>query len=141
MSKVNINDRIAVFRVRANMSMALEAFAMAVWSEAKQNHTFKNHTFELEKSIRIDREDLPEKVIYRIMAGIGFSGGVSPVGGITWGSKRAGAGGSNKAYYALYVELGTRRNAAYPYLRPALFNKQQEFLPTIRQMMKNMFNR
>lgn len=136
MSDVRINDTAAVARARRNLSFALESFAMEVWSEAKRNHAFTNRTGELEKSIRVERVDEPTKVIYKVLAGVGFSAGPSSVGGAIG---RAGSGGSSKAYYALYVEMGTKRNRAYPFLRPALFNKQQQFIPLISRILQDLY--
>jgi HK97 gp10 family phage protein len=131
-------DEMAAMRLaRVNLALALEAFAMEIWSDAKQNHIFRNRTGELEKSIRVEKLDdglVSNKLHYQVQAGVGYSAGVSGPGG------RAGSGGSSEAFYALYVELGTKRMRSRPFLRPALYRQSQRFLPMISRVMRDQFN-
>ena len=106
--------REASSKAEQYIAMAVEAAAVKVWSHAKIKHPFQNQTYELEKSIRIEKTDIDGGVVYEVLAGVGESAGIRRMegGGV-------GAGGSKVAYYALYVELGTRKMAARPFLRPA----------------------
>lgn len=38
------------------------------------------------------------------------------------------AGGEKGRYYGFYIETGTRRQAAHPYLRPAVFDNRREIV-------------
>ena len=46
------------------------------------------------------------------------------------------ASGRGNAYYAIYVELGTRRMAARPFLRPAVIAQRAK----VRRLMRKMIN-
>ena len=105
-------------KLKVEMDLFVEAMAMEVWSEAKQNHIFQNRTGALERSIRVDKGPVSSKEVeYRVLMGVGSSF-----------SKYAGRAGGSRAkpgdnpYYALYVELGTRNMPPYPALRPALLS-------------------
>ena len=113
-----------------NLALATEAVAVDVWREAKLNHAFNNQTGELEKSIRIRKEKVDRKIVhYSVRAGIGKSKGIR--------NGSVGASGSTKAYYALWVELGTRKwPKGKPYLRPALEKHKKTFLRTIKKIYK-----
>lgn len=92
-------------------SLLMESVAVHTWSIAKKSHSFTNRTGELEKSIRIEKKDLGNGLAkFSVLAGVGHS---------TGGTNGIGAGGSDTAYYPHYVELGTSKMAAKPFLRPA----------------------
>ena len=115
--------------LQENLALAVEAVAVEIWSEAKLNHTFNNQSGELEKSIRIKKEKVNNKLVhYSVRAGVGNSKGIRE------GS--VGAGGSTQAYYAIYVELGTVKMQAKPFLRPALSKYQKTFVDTIKKIYK-----
>jgi len=115
--------------LQENLALAVEAVAADIWSEAKLYHTFNNQTGELEKSIRIKKEKVDNKLVhYSVRAGVGKSGGV--------GTRNIGEGGSTQAYYAIYVELGTVKMQAKPFLRPALKKYEKTFIKTIKKIYK-----
>ena len=100
-----------------NAGLLVESIALRIWDHAKRRHTFRNRTGELEKSIRVSKlptgRSFGSKVIrYRVAMGVGKSIGIGP--------NRPGYGESSKAYYALFVELGTVKMAPRPTLRPAM---------------------
>jgi len=110
-----------------NLALATEAVAVEIWSHAKQYHTFKNRTGELEKSIRIRKEKVNREIVhYSVRAGIGESSGIR--------NGSIGASGSSKAFYAVYLELGTVKMTARPYLRPALEKFKNRYLSTIKKI-------
>ena len=45
-------------------------------------------------------------------------------------------GPSNRAYYGRFLELGTSKMAAHPFLRPAFESKSQEALDIFRREMR-----
>jgi HK97 gp10 family phage protein len=85
--------------VEAHIPLALERVAANVAADAQANHTFTNRTGRLERSI------LPSKARGSLRGGYT----VEVVGARPYGS---------------FVEDGTVRNRAYPYLRPA-FDRQE----------------
>ena len=116
--------------VMENLALATEAVALLVWSDAKRFHPWKNITGELEKSIRIRKEKVDKTLVhYSVRAGVGKSKGIR--GG------SVGAGGSDKAYYAIYLELGTKKMpGGYPFLRPALEKYAKKFASTVKKIFK-----
>ena len=124
-----------------NYSWALEGLAVNIWSAARSGHsgssndlsneTFTSRTGELEKSISIHKQSsyVTGSVSYSIRAGVGFSDGIR--------AGSVGAGGSALAFYALYVELGTVKMPAYPFLRPAFNKYRKSAVATIRRIMRS----
>ena len=104
-------------KLKVEIDLFTEAVAMEVWSEAKKHHVYENQSGALERSTRVEKGPVSKnEVEYRVLMGVGGSSF----------SKYAGRAGGSRAkpgdnpYYALYVELGTRRMPPYPALRPAL---------------------
>jgi hypothetical protein len=103
------------------LGSATESFLVKVFGYARQICPYD--TGELQGSIRIEvLEKRGDEFRYAVSAGIGWSDGLRGMG---VGS--VGQGGSNKAFYAIYQELGFKHYASgkfiiNPYLRPA-FNK------------------
>lgn len=106
MAKVSVNISQAVNYTREEMSLIIESFAYHVMEDAKRNHTFINRSGELESSIRVEKTKASRKdfVEYRVVAG------------------------SEVAYYAFYVEAGTIKMTAKPFLRPALERMKAKYL-------------
>jgi HK97 gp10 family phage protein len=133
-------------RAWVGLSLALEAFAVNVWSYARL--VVPKDTWSLRNSIRIERYEGATKawVRYQILAGsgdIGNSGFRSIArggGGVGVGYTRATKGRTwRDPYYALYVELGTRRMAAKPYMRPAFNKYKYKLKATARKIMNRSF--
>ena len=92
---MNIPRAVGLMMVEAGL--LVESIAMTVWSDAKQNHSFKNRTGSLEDSIRYEKVEQTNKMVkWRVLAG------------------------NEDVDYAIHVELGTRKMQALPFLRPAL---------------------
>ena len=150
-------------RAEIGVSLALESFAVNVWSEARRICPID--TGSLRNSIRIEKLSsggVKKYVAYRIVAGMekggSFSGsGIrSSIGGSSRGvgvgikkgitNVRKGGGlnlqgiGKGSSWrvpsYALYVELGTSRMAAQPFLRPSFNKFRYRFKKTIRKYMR-----
>jgi len=119
------------------ISMVIEAGAIEIWADAKKNHKFRNQTGELEKSIRIEKEKIedPRIVRYHVKAGLGESSGVRGME-----TSGVGAGGSDKAYYAVYVELGTTKMPAYPFLRPAMERHRMDIVRNAKALFDRFKN-
>jgi HK97 gp10 family phage protein len=119
------------------ISMVVEAGSMMIWSDAKRYHKFRNRTGELERSIRIEKIDAgtPGVVRYEVKAGIGASTGIRGME-----SSGVGAGGSTKASYALYVELGTVLAPAYPFLRPAMEKNRMKIINSAKKIFARFNN-
>jgi HK97 gp10 family phage protein len=105
MANVSININRAVKFTATEASLILESFAHHVAEDARTNHTFVNRSGELENSIKVEKTGTSTEgfVEYRVVAG-----------GVV-------------AYYAVYVELGTIRMSAKPFLRPALERQKARF--------------
>ena len=65
----------------------------------------------------------------RLAAEIDFDIEVGARGNVIEG--RVGVKRKGKAFYARFVEFGTRRMAAQPFLRPAVFNNAREIVRII----------
>ena len=161
-AQVKWNERKTNEKFLQFISMIVESGAIAIWSDAKKNHKFRNRSGELEKSIRIEKIETgnPGVVRYEVKAGVGSSPGIrgnlaiggGPSIGSSMGERGSrggilssnvggvGAGGSDKAYYALYVELGTVKMPAYPYMRPALERNRMKILNSAKKIFAQFKN-
>jgi len=111
----------------------MEGISFEAWSDARQNHTFKNRKGHLEASIRVEKKsESGGWVKYRLAAGVG---GVRPKGGWTpYPQGRPGGVRQNTSkgvkynpkipYYAIFIELGTRKIAAMPFLLPSVLARR-----------------
>lgn len=81
-------------KVEAASKLAIDQTTSDAVNHAKQNHPWKNVTGTLEGSLQMRQAEVD---------------GMRVVG--TWGSFTV--------QYAIFLELGTSRMPAYPYLRPA----------------------
>lgn len=123
---------------------AIRAGAAGIAKDAKKN--VPENMGILKKSIGLTRRKFRSKSL------IGFS--VSPRKDVlvkefikagrvkTWSvSKRTGFRSSNFDNYGGYVEHGTSKNAAYPYLRPAYENMGPESIRLARKYMAKRINK
>lgn len=101
--------------VEQGLPFALADGGELVASEAKQNHPYQNRTGKLESRTRLKS---------------------------VRGSLRAGytveVVGDTK--YGAFVEFGTSRSAAYPFLRPAWYRRQSEVARIVEDAMAFMAN-
>lgn len=160
------NDRAegALWR---SISLGMESIALSAWRHARNRHVFKNQTGELERSIRIEKRSLGniggsrEFCVYRLVAGTGRptagyemfgEGRPGGMGTTARGRKVSGPGtrpargkayryrkrsGAGNAYYAVFVELGTRKMRARPFLRPAVISQRAK----VRRLMQEISSR
>ncbi len=131
------------------ISLGMEAFAINVWSYAKR--IVPVDTGSLRGSIRIMKYGSISNpwTRYQILAGggnIGDSGfrnigrggggvGVGSVTDITKGMKW------RNPYYALYIELGTVRMRAQPFMRPAFNKHKYKLKALVRKVGRQKFTR
>jgi HK97 gp10 family phage protein len=59
---------------------------------------------------------------------------------VSTADKRVAVSVGSNLDYALFVEYGTRRSKAQPYLRPAAETKQPETSSTIKEILRRPFN-
>src|SRR3990170_3743568 len=95
-----------VVRVAINTTMG------ACVAYAKANHSFINRTGTLERSIRIVQEAR------------------------TRAARSLGVWGSAQVVYALFIEFGTFRINALPFLRPSAQVNYPKLAPTIKRLAK-----
>lgn len=130
-----------------SISLGIEAFAVNCWSYAKQ--IVPVDTGSLRSSIRIVRwEGTRGKtwVRYQVLAGAGdiTESGFRSIGrgggGVGVGTMSAEKGRNwRNPYYALYVELGTRRMQAQPFMRPAFNKYKYKLRAMVRKITKEEF--
>lgn len=106
MAQVSVDINKAIKFTRNEVALILESFANHVMEDARLNHTFINRSGELEGSIRVEKTGTSREgfVEYKVVAG------------------------NAVVYYAVYVELGTVKMSAKPFLRPALERQKARFL-------------
>lgn len=137
--------QIVSMRTMAALSHAVESLAVNIWSDAKRICPVR--TGRLRNSIRIVKGagSKPGWVRYSVIAGRGGkSSGVRLLG------RTAGAGNyefTNRitgtaeqrpdAYYAIYVELGTRYMTAKPFMRPAFNKHRYKFRAAVRRALRS----
>lgn len=144
--KIKINRAGVNRAAMIGISLALESFAVNVWSTARK--ICPVDTGSLRNSIRVERSSGLNRnyTMYRIKAGAGEveGSGMKTIGGSNTGvgvgiQKGIGKGKYRNPTYALFVELGTVKMAAQPFMRPA-FNKHKNSLrSTIRRFIKVRF--
>ena len=141
------------------LSLAAESFAVNCWSYAKK--IVPVDTGSLKRSIRIMKyssDSVSQNwVRYQVLAGSGeASGGIRSIGRggggvgasglpysrrtkkMWWGVKRFKTYFKTRdPYYAIYVELGTRRMKAKPYMRPAFNANKYKFKRAVRQILRS----
>ena len=128
------------------LSLAMESFAVNIWSTAKQ--IVPVDTGSLKSSIRILKFKGMNRnyVMYRVLAGAGsFKGsGIRTIGrmgtGVGVATTQTVKGRSwRNPYYALYVELGTVRAKAQPFMRPAFNKHRYKFKAVVRRLLNQRF--
>ena len=129
-------------------SLAMEALAVNIWSTAKR--MVPVDTGSLRSSIRIEKHKGRNKnyVLYRVLAGAGkFEGsGLRTIGrgktgvGVATQQTLKGRNWRNP-FYALYVELGTVRTRAQPFMRPAFNKHKYRFKSQIRAILNQGLKR
>jgi len=143
-NKLIWRGRTLTRKAEIGVSLALESFATNVWAEARR--IVPVDTGSLRNSIRIEKYEKKNYTTYRIVAGMekggsfGNSGMRSSIGrsssGVGVGISKAKKGKSwRRPFYALYVELGTSKMAAQPFMRPAFNKFRYRFKRTIRKYM------
>jgi HK97 gp10 family phage protein len=141
--KLIFNRKEVSRRAQVGISLALEAFAVNVWSTARKGCPIK--TGSLRNSIRIEKSAGMNinYVFYRVVAGAGdFEGsGMRMVGaarsGVGVGIQKGIRGGKwRRPFYALYVELGTSRMAARPFMRNAFNRHKNGLRQAVRRFMR-----
>lgn len=100
-------------RAEVASRVAIDATMAACVRDAKQTHTFVNRTGTLQNSIRI--------VDFAARHGLNIQG--------RWGSQAVA--------YAIYIELGTSRMAAQPYLRPAADRHYPDLSRLVREAFRS----
>jgi len=135
-------------KAEIGVSLALESFATNIWSEARR--IVPKDTHSLKNSIRIEKLRSGKGrgyVAYRIVAGLEDGGSFAGSGirssiggsssGVGVGIASATKGKSwRQPSYALYVELGTSKMAAQPFMRPSFNKHRYRFKKTVRRLMK-----
>ena len=126
----------------AQAAMGMEGVMMEAWSDARQNHSFLNQTGQLEGSIRIEKKKLFKGwVAYRLAAGVGglntSDGGWTPYsqgrpGGVRLNTVKGQQYKDKAAFYAVFVELGTRNMAARSFLLQPIISRKQDFDKVMR---------
>ena len=117
----------AIARIKVETTLIQEAIAVKTWKEARE--LVPVDTWSLHESIGIDKIKLPNGYYQlRVQAGMAESPGIH------YSGRSVGAGIGGIAYYALYVELGTVKMMAQPFLRPALM-AQMGKLPGGRKLV------
>ena len=94
---------------KTRLSEALKYCGELVVNYAKQNHTFQNRTGNLEKSIHREAHEVAKVLEEWVIAGMP---------------------------YASFVEFGTSRMAAKPYLIPALEAHKEEIIKVLKEALK-----
>jgi HK97 gp10 family phage protein len=124
------------------LSLAMESLAVNIWSTAKR--IVPVDTGSLKSSIRIKKYKGRNKnyILYRVMAGAGTGAGsgMRTIGragaGVGVGTQQTLKGKSwRQPFYALYVELGTVRMKAQPFMRPAFNKHKYKFKSTVRRIL------
>lgn len=130
-----------------SISLGIEAFAVNCWSYAK--NIVPVDTGSLRSSIRIvkhqSNSDIPW-VRYQVIAGAGKieESGFRSIGrgggGVGVGTRQTLKGRNwRNPYYALYVELGTRRTRAQPFMRPAFNKYKYKLRALVRKVSREEF--
>ncbi|NLH60632.1 MAG: hypothetical protein GX452_04435 [Ignavibacteriales bacterium] len=94
---------------KTKLSNALQYCGELVVNYAKQNHTFKNRTTNLEKSIHEEAHEIAGVLEEWVIAGMP---------------------------YASFVEFGTSRMAAKPFLVPALEANKDTIIRILSEVLK-----
>lgn len=94
---------------KTKLSNALQYCGELVANYAKQNHTFKNRTTNLEKSIHEEAHEIAGVLEEWVIAGMP---------------------------YASFVEFGTSRMSAKPYLLPALEANKETIIKVLKEALK-----
>lgn len=122
------------FQLKAAIGM--EGVMLEAWSDARLNHSFKNRTGQLEASIRIEKKRIKDGwTAYRIAAGVGGNrtrDGWKPYatgrpGGIRENTSMGEKTKPSRPYYAVFVELGTRKMSPRPFLLPVILKRMGDF--------------
>lgn len=145
--RVPFKNREARMRAYVAISLAMESFAVNVWSYARR--IVPVDTGSLRNSIRIVKSEGREYewVRYSILAGSGDieTSGLRTIGrgggGVGTGIMRAWTKGKQwrDPYYALYVELGTVRMKAKPFMRPAFNKYKYKLRAAVRKTIRTYF--
>jgi HK97 gp10 family phage protein len=135
------NSKAATKEVMRDFALGIESIAISAWRHARLRHPFRNQTGSLEGSIRVEKRPRRVRVSgvklydHRLVAGT-----IKRSSGEGFQQYAAGRpGGPKKSlaqdpYYAIYVELGTSKMAARPYIRPAVTAQRAKF----RRLMKRL---
>ena len=131
------NQDKAVKHFAARAALGMEGVMIEAWSDARQNHSFKNRTGQLEASIRVEKKKLPKGwVAYRLAAGTGGLGtgtdnfrpySKGRPGGVRTTTSKGQQYDPKKPYYAVFVELGTRNMAAMSFLLQPILSRRNDF--------------
>jgi len=126
-SSVRWYPQRAVRAYERALSQAVESSAVQVWSTARRTSAFKDRTGSLRHSIRIEKVPVGRGRIKYVVAA-----GTIKNRAYVW--KGADRGVVQNPYYAIYLELGTRKMMARPFMRPAWNKHKYKFRSALRRL-------